>query len=148
MPKIALTLTLLSVLAAAAQADIDAIGALESDTHTIHHSVFNSKFLKPQTAKALGVRRAGNRAVVNISARAKRRWLRDAASEAEVRGGYRDLLKYHPLTFRPVRETGAVYYLAEFPFTHLENLRFDIEVKPEGGVWQRLRFEHKFHIER
>ena len=123
-----------------AQAGSNATGSIENATHIIHYSVFGSRFLQPDIARALKIRRAGNRAIINISARAKSAAAQGEASTAKVSGGYRDLLKYHSLEFREVRETEAVYYLAEFPFTHLETLRFAIEVAPAGAKSRESAF--------
>src|SRR5690606_20080407 len=103
------------------------IGSLD-----IHYSVFNSSFLQPDTAAATGLIRSRGQGVVNIA-------VLDAGkpSAATVSGSVRNLLGQETtLSFRQIREGEAIYYLAQFPLSSREVLRFNIRVQQPDGTAQ------------
>ncbi len=91
----------------------------------VHYSLFNSSFLQPDVAAAAGLTRSKTVGVLNIAA------LRDGKGQAaKVSGTLKNLLgQTSELKFKQVLESGAVYYLAEFPLRQREMLTFSIQVQ-------------------
>ncbi|MEO4048607.1 DUF4426 domain-containing protein [Pseudomonas sp. CAU 1711] len=91
----------------------------------VHYSVFNSSFLQPDVAAAVGLTRSKTLGVLNIAA------LKDGQGQpAKVSGNVKNLLgQSSTLQFKQVLESGAVYYLAEFPLREREVLTFSINVQ-------------------
>jgi len=130
----------LIVLATAARAESRQFGDYDA-----HYSVFASSFLQPAVASAYGIVRARDRAVLNIALRQRSQ---DSAVAARVSGTRGDLIHKHPLVFREVREDGAIYYLADFPFINGETLYFEIDIGPEADSGTlKLRFEKVLYVD-
>lgn len=94
-------------------------------------STFNSDFLAPETARALNLTRANDRALINIAVTRK-----DADGHyslglpAQVSGVVKNLLQQQKaLQFVEVAEQQAHYYLAEIRVTNEEVLHLDITVQ-------------------
>ncbi|HTO17826.1 MAG TPA: DUF4426 domain-containing protein [Pseudomonas sp.] len=113
------------------------------DELDVHYSAFNSSFLQPEIAAAVGLTRAGNQGVLNISV------LKDGKPiTATVSGQVRNLLgQISNLSFRQVREGEAVYYLAQFPIGK-ETLSFTINVQSAGGPRNSFTFNQEFFPDR
>lgn len=95
----------------------------------VHYSVFNSGFLQPDIAAAAGLTRSKTQGVVNVAVLKAGK-----ASTAQVGGQVKNLLgQITPLTFKQVTESGAIYYLAQFPFSSREVLSFTLEVQQGGN---------------
>ena len=107
----------------------------------VHYVVIPTVFLQPDVAAQYGLVRANDRALVNISI------LRDGTPvAATLDGAVTNLLSQRTaLEFREVREGSAIYYLASVRHVEEEMLRFDIEIQPEGGGKERLRFQQKLY---
>ncbi|HSC82007.1 MAG TPA: DUF4426 domain-containing protein [Pseudomonas sp.] len=91
----------------------------------VHYSVFNSSFLQPDIAAAAGLTRSKTGGVLNVAALKAGRGV-----PAQVTGQVKNLLgQTTQLTFKQVLESGAVYYLAEFPLREREMLNFSLSVK-------------------
>ncbi|GLK87060.1 DUF4426 domain-containing protein [Pseudomonas turukhanskensis] len=106
----------------------------------VHYNAFNSGFLQPDIAAAAGVVRSKTLGVVNVAVLKAGK-----ASNANVTGTVTDLLgKARPLEFKQVAESGAIYYLAQFPFEQREVLRFSINVQAAGGATNSIDFNQEF----
>ncbi|GAC1031449.1 DUF4426 domain-containing protein [Pseudomonas sp. No.21] len=106
----------------------------------VHYSAFNSSFLQPDVAAAVGLIRSKTQGVVNIAVLKAGK-----ASTAQVSGQVKDLLgKVTPLTFKQVNEGGAIYYLAQFPFSQREMLNFTLTVQQGGGAPNTFNFDQEF----
>lgn len=130
---ITLACALLLSLSAAAEQKITS-GALD-----IHYIVFNSSFLQPAIAKASGLERGKNIAVLNVSP------LRDGKGEkSTVTGTLTNLLSQSKtLEFREIDEGDAVYYIAQFPIDSREMLKFDIRLVDSQGQSHSLKFNQE-----
>lgn len=105
----------------------------------VHYSVFNSSFLQPETAAATGLIRSRTQGVVNIAVLKAGK-----PSPAVVSGTVRNLLgQESPLGFRQVREGEAIYYLAQFPFSSREVLKFSISVQQGAAPAQTFSFNQE-----
>lgn len=106
----------------------------------VHYIAFNSGFLQPDIAAAVGLVRSKTQGVVNISVLKA-----GTPSNASVSGEVKDLVgRSHPLAFKQVTEGTAIYYLAQFPFTQREVLRFTINVTAADGVARSFDFNQEF----
>lgn len=130
---VTLACALLLSLSAAAEQKITS-GALD-----IHYIVFNSSFLQPNIAKASGLERGKNIAVLNVSP------LRDGKGEkSTVTGTLTNLLSQSKtLEFREIDEGDAVYYIAQFPIDSREMLKFDIRLVDSQGQSHSLKFNQE-----
>ncbi len=119
------TLLLALCLASPAMAEVARQKAFP-DNVIVHYSVFNSTFLQPNVAMAVGLVRDHEMAVINISPMQNGQPLPSAL----VRGKVRNLLgQSSELEFHRITETGAQYFVAEFPVTTRELMQFELEVR-------------------
>jgi hypothetical protein len=104
----------------------------------VHYSVFNSSFLQPDIAAAAGLARSKTQGVVNVAVLKAGK-----ASTAQVSGQVKNLLGQDtPLTFRQISESGAIYYLAQFPFKTREVMSFTLDVR-QGDESHRITFNQE-----
>jgi hypothetical protein len=105
----------------------------------VHYSVFNSSFLQPEVAAAAGLTRSKTVGVLNIAA------IEDGKGQpAKVSGTLKNLLgQTVELQFKQVLESGAVYYLAEFPLREREVLTFSVNVQIGDGAPHTLTFNQE-----
>jgi hypothetical protein len=110
------------------------------DQLDVHYSAFNSGFLQPQVAAAVGLVRSKSQGVVNVALLQAGK-----ASSGTVTGEVKNLLgQTTALTFKQVKEGTAIYYLAQFPFEQQEMLRFTLNVKGSDGVPHSFDFNQEF----
>ncbi|WP_172561888.1 DUF4426 domain-containing protein [Vibrio furnissii] len=113
----------------------------------VHYSAFNSTFLTPQVAKSYQLTRNGYSAVLNISV-LDTSTVSKPAVEATLSGQVKNLIgNMRELAFSEVKEGNAIYYLAEFPISNEEELRFDIDVNAGLKGAGKLKFTQKFYVE-
>ena len=132
-----LALSLSFFMALTAHADVvrkQSYGPLD-----VHYNIFNSTFLQPETASAVGLNRSKNQAVINVS------MIKDAKGQkGAVTGNFKNLLgQTEILTFKEVDEGDAVYYLAQFAITGQETLRFELQVTDADGKTHLLKFNQE-----
>ena len=96
----------------------------------VHYNVFNSSFLQPNVASAVGLVRSKAQGVINVVPMEKGKPV-----EAKDLTG-----KVIPLEFRRVSEEGAIYNLAQFPISQRETLVFTIKVEAKGEPAQTFSF--------
>lgn len=130
LPPLLLAVTLVASLIPIAHADQSF--SVSEGGYVVHYNAFPSTFLDPDIAQRYNIERSDNRAVVNISVRKGKTNAEGQAATAEVTGKVSDLIHSRELDFREIREKDAVYYIAEFWHGPRANVRFDIEVTPEG----------------
>jgi hypothetical protein len=106
----------------------------------VHYSAFNSGFLQPEVAAAVGLVRSKSQGVVNVALLQS-----NTASTGVVTGEVKNLLgQISQLNFKQVKEGAAIYYLAQFPFGQQEMLRFTLNVKGADGVPHSFDFSQEF----
>lgn len=90
----------------------------------IHYVVFNSNYLQPATATAVGIERSGKLALLNVSL------VRNGQGEkGQVSGTVTNLLgQIRQLEFKEIDEQTAVYYIAPVKLDSREVLRFDLRI--------------------
>ena len=97
---------------------------------TVHYNTFNSTFLTPDIAKAAELTRSKNQGVINVSVIKGGKPLM-----AQVSGTVKDLTSQSvPLKFKEVTETGAIYYIAQYPVDQQEVRTFEIKVQTGDKV--------------
>ncbi|MFA3792164.1 DUF4426 domain-containing protein [Aliiglaciecola sp. SL4] len=110
----------------------------------VHYIAFNTTFLTPEIAKANGIVRSPNNTLINISVIDRKT---KQAQKVDISGTARNLIgSTTALTFIPVIEGEAIYYLASMPFEHEEHYRFSISLK-QNKISQTLKFEQKLYRE-
>lgn len=123
--------------------------ALAERSHTdgeyvIHYNALPTTALSPDVARTYGITRSGTRALLNVAV------LRQSAGDAEPRpvgaevaARVRHLTGQSlPIELREVRDQDAIYYIGEFRIRGREDLRFELDVRPEGaGRTITARFE-------
>lgn len=113
----------------------------------VHYSAFNSLFLRPQIAKQHGLTRSPSIAILHISARTNHSPGNSASVPARIEGEMINLLSQRTaLEFQEIQEPSAWYYLATFPFTDGEMLRFEFHVLADGKTIP-LNFSQQFYRE-
>jgi hypothetical protein len=115
--------------------------------YTIHYNAIPTTALDASVARGYGIPRSGTRALLNIAV------LRQPAGDAQPHAvGARVTAHVRSLTgqrnaieLRELRDQDAIYYIGEFRIRGEENLRFELEVTPEGSRRTiPVRFEHFF----
>ncbi|MBT8140510.1 MAG: DUF4426 domain-containing protein [Gammaproteobacteria bacterium] len=110
--------------------------------YEVYYSAFNTSFLKADVARAVGVVRAADRGLLNISVLQHS----DTGSNnvpARVTGESYDLLHRKTLAFKEIAGPGARYYISPFKISNdNEMIVFDIVVKPENSN-KEISFQFK-----
>jgi hypothetical protein len=117
-------------------------------SYEVFYNVFPSAMLTEAVAAANNIVRGKNRAVINVAVRKRLPDGGDQAQAALVSGTYSDLIQSKKLEFREIKETGAIYYIAEFRHSDRELLRFDIKVQPDPNApAHSISFTRKLYID-
>ena len=141
----------LALLAIGCSSTVFAVGetSVKKGRYEVLYSVFNTTFLEPETAKAIGVKRAKNLALINISLR---EYLVDGTSipvgAKKINATWFNLLHKNKMVFKEVKEPDAIYYLAKFKISN-DNEKIIIEayVTPEGSDAPiKVKFQHHFYL--
>lgn len=119
------------------------------DDYKVHYAAFRSDQLTPDMAGKVGITRSKERAIVLVNVHHVPAGKPAAPVAAQVTGRARTLLgDTVPLTFRELREAGAVDQLAEMPTKDGELLIFDLEIQPEGASTPyKLQFRQTFYTD-
>lgn len=118
------------------------------DDYIIHYNAVNTSILSPKIAKAYGIVRSKNRALLNIAVRKKGSETEpvDSAVEAGIKASVVNLSKQlKEIEMEEIREPGAIYYIGVFAISNAETLDFTVEVKPENkGNVHTIKFRQEF----
>ncbi len=114
--------------------------------YTVHYSVFDSTFLKPEIAQASGIVRAKNQKLINVSVTPKNSL---HGSPALVKGEAKDLMAVtKKLTFKEIREGKAIYYIAPLRSDSEEVMHFHLQVRTHpNGEFHKITFTRKLYKE-
>lgn len=146
MNKITATLFALLFSSAALAQDVTSV---RKGAYEVYYSVFNSSFLQPETAVAIGVKRAKNIALINLS---MLEHLPDGTTIArkanKIKGTSFNLIHKNNLYFQEIVEPGAVYYLAKFKISNdNEMIVIKASLSPENSNEViDVEFEHHFYL--
>ena len=104
--------------------------AVFGDYRVFFHAISTDE-VPAEVARSVGVVRARNRALLNISVQ---RIDDGSPVEAEVSVSASNLTgQLKPMTMRKVEQGEAIYYLGELSVNNRETIIFDISVTPEGA---------------
>jgi Domain of unknown function (DUF4426) len=127
----------------AARAETQTFGRYE-----VHYIIFASDFLRPEIARAYGIVRANDRAVLNVAVRRREPAGGSVPIKARVEGTQSDLIHTRDLALREVIEEDAIYYLAEFPFSNDETRYFKLRIHPDGDTSTLdLQFKQTLYVD-
>lgn len=113
--------------------------------YVVHYNALSTQFLSPQVAKAYGIKRSQNRAMLTVSVLKKTQEPVGEPTKAEVNARAVNLTKQvKNLKMREVVDAGAIYYIADFGVANKETLDFTVNVKPEGGPKEIITFRQQF----
>lgn len=117
--------------------------------YTVHFSVFDSTFITPEVAKAYGLTRAGDRALVNISVTRTVDGKTSLGLPARISGTATNLIQQQrTLEFKMINEGEAAYYLAELRHTNEEVMSFLIDVQVDSNPAPlTVRFTRNLHTD-
>ncbi|HVB84907.1 MAG TPA: DUF4426 domain-containing protein [Rhodanobacteraceae bacterium] len=133
----------LSLLPAAARAD-----SQRSGDFIVYYSAISSTLITPAVARANDLGRGRDIGLINIAVKRGRDPASAAPVAATISGSVRNLSgQSTTLHFRAVSEPGAVYYLAEFPVSGIDTLRFDLRVQPVRGSVIPVSFSRDFNTD-
>lgn len=111
----------------------------------VHYIALPSDFLTPQIATQYGLERSKYIGLVNISVLDKKQ--QKVAIDADLIGSGRNLIgQTTQLKFKKIEEGKSIYYIASYPFTNEEIVKFDVQIKAQKQT-HRLKFQHKFYVE-
>lgn len=111
----------------------------------VHYIALPSMFLEPEIATQYGLKRSKYIGLVNISVLDKKQ--KSMPIEANLIGSGRNLIgQTIQLEFKKIKEGKSIYYIATYPFTNEEIVKFDVQIKAQDKT-HRLKFQHKFYVE-
>lgn len=111
----------------------------------VHYIALPSTFIEPYIATQYGLKRSKYIGLVNISVLDKNQQL--IPIEAELIGIGRNLIgQTEKLKFKKIKEGKSVYYIATYPYTNEEIVKFEVQIKAQGKT-HLLKFQHKYYVE-
>jgi len=114
----------------------------------VHYNALGTEFLTPETARAYGITRSGNRAMVTISVVKGNMGVTIQPVKAQISIRATNLnQQVKPMEVREIVDQGAIYYIADFKFADGETVDFDVEVVPEGGPRGNIQFRQQFFVD-
>lgn len=117
--------------------------------YVAHYNTFNTTLLTPEVARAYGITRSGNLALLNIAVLKKQPEGMDEAVTAQITVNASNLVgQKKPMELIEVQDRGAIYYIGTFRIRDEERIRFDITVQPSGQTAppHRFRFDQIFYV--
>ena len=116
--------------------------------YEVHYSVVNSTFISPEVAKAYGIVRGKDRALINIAVREQLPKGQSKPKRAIVKGSSSDLIHSAKLVFDEIQEQQAIYYIAELSFNNRELRTFTINIQPDPNIAAyTLKFSKTLYVE-
>ncbi|NGX16085.1 DUF4426 domain-containing protein [Wenzhouxiangella sp. XN24] len=101
--------------------------------YIVHFNAQSTTMLPAQVARAFGIQRGENRAMLNIAVLRRDAGSEEMAVEADVNVAASNLLgQVKNVRLRELREGEAIYYIGEITVANEEIVKFDISVQPEG----------------
>lgn len=117
--------------------------------HVVHFNAQSTTMLPSEVARAFGIRRSPNRAMLNITVLRKD----DAGSSAPVTAvvvvdAVNLLQQAKTVDLRELREGDAIYYIGELTVANEEIVTFNISVRPEGAEQpHEFSFRQQFYTD-
>lgn len=117
--------------------------------HVVHFNAQSTTMLPPEVARAFGIRRGGNRAMLNVTVLRKGEADSGTPVTANVAVNTSNLLgQRKDVTMRELREGDAIYYIGELTVANEEIITFNIRVRPEGAdTPHEFSFRQQFYTD-
>ncbi|MEN8129589.1 MAG: DUF4426 domain-containing protein [Pseudomonadota bacterium] len=147
MKKVKSPLHVVAVLLAILLATSDAMADQFKDIGdaVVHYNAVTTDFFDPHIAKLYGIKRSKNRALLTITVLKKRMGLASQPIKANIQATAVNLSnQITDLKMREIADGGAIYYIAEFPVANKETFDFTVNVKPEVGRENTVKFRKQF----
>lgn len=130
--------------AAVPQAQPAAASDADIGEYTVHFSAQSTDHLPPEVARAYGIVRSKNRAMLNVSVLKEGTTTAVTADIAVRTVNLAGQLKN--VTMRKIQEQEAIYYIGETGIANRETLIFNISITPEGETEASdVRFTREFY---
>ena len=126
------------------QAQPAAASSADIGDHVVHFSAQSTDHLPPEVARAYGIVRSQNRAMLNVSVLEEDT---STAVTADVTVRTVNLAgQLKNVTMRKVQEQEAIYYIGETGIANRETLIFNISITPEGATdTSEVKFTREFY---
>lgn len=134
-----------------AAASVLPAGAADESTevgdYVIYHTAYPTDTLSVEVARAYGIVRSKNRALLNISVIRQEEGTTGTPVHAEIDARANNLSgQLKELDLRLIEEGPAVYYIGELPVSDGETLIFDLEIRPaDDDRSYEVRFQQTFY---
>ncbi len=117
--------------------------------YVVHFNAQATSMLPPEVARAYGIRRSSNRAMLNVTVIRTVEGSTGTPVSAAVTVAASNLTgQLKDMDMREVTEGEAIYYIGEISVANRETLIFDISVRPEGVEEPlRVRFQQQFYTD-
>ncbi len=114
----------------------------------VHYSTLNTNMLSPDVARAYGIQRSGNRAMLNVTVLDKSDSGLNSAMTASVSAEATNLTgQRRVIDLQEIRDQDAIYYVGTFRIHNEEMLNFQLSVQPEGIPRPRqISFRQQFFV--
>jgi hypothetical protein len=118
------------------------------DEYELHYSFVNTTFLSPEIAAQYQITRGKRHGILMLSLRKHQDGIDGTQPSAmEVSGTTSDLIRKDELTFKEIREDGAVFYIAPIKFINEEFRHFYIDFQAVGDdKTYSHHLEHQMYI--
>ena len=124
---------LLAVLMGTATISVNAEQSKSFGNYNVHFSAFTTDILTPDVAKNYRISRSKNRALLNISVLKKVMGTAGSPVSAKVDATATNLSsQLRELDVRELKESEAIYYIAETMVNNEETLKYTLSITPEG----------------
>ena len=117
--------------------------------HVVHFNAQSTTMLPSEVARAFGIRRSPNRAMLNITVLRTDEAGSSMPITAAVAVSATNLLQQaKTVEIRELREGDAIYYIGELAVANEEIVTFNISVQPEGvDQPHQFRFRQQFYTD-
>lgn len=117
--------------------------------HVVHFNAQPTTMLPPEVARAFGIRRSGNRAMLNVTVLSRGEGDSSTPVSASVSVDATNLLgQGKDIRMRELREGDAIYYIGEVMVANEEIITFNVSVRPEGvDAPHEFRFRQQFYTD-
>jgi hypothetical protein len=103
------------------------------DDYLVHYNALSTDLLPAEVAAQYKLARSSKQGLINIAV--QKAGTEPVPVAAEIRGTVANLAgQRSDIAVREIRETDAIYYLAEFPVRGTDTLSFDLRITPAGGA--------------
>ncbi|SFF84865.1 DUF4426 domain-containing protein [Neptunomonas qingdaonensis] len=123
--------------------------SIETERYVIHYNAFNSSLVAPEVAQKHQLQRSRYTAMLNVAVFEKQDDGTQQAVSAMLSGEVANLMQQtQKVTFTPIKEDKALYYIGSFRFGNEEVMHLVINVQPDPNQPATIiRFDQKFYTE-